>query len=180
MGIALDNGAVQNTVGPANYIAGNARQGVYLSEAQASIGPGNIITNNYRHGIYVNVYRSKAVITQNSIFNNTMLGIEYSSTIIPVPVIISATTGATVSISGTACPGCTVELFESEDNSGEGQSYLGSATAAPGGGFILVVSGIHKPYLTATATDAVKGTSKFSAVFTANIGLKVYLPLILK
>jgi hypothetical protein len=47
-----------------------------------------------------------------------------------------------------------------------------------GGG--TTVSTLTVPYLTATATDAISGTSEFSSVFTYTVtGVNIYLPMVL-
>ena len=79
---------------------------------------------------------------------------------------------------GTACANCTVEVFENDDTDGEGKTYVGSITSDIGGVFTVTASSLDKPYLTATATDVIDGTSEFSAVFVTEI--KIYLPLVLK
>jgi len=123
-------------------------------------------------------------ITQNSIFSNN-LGIDLTTGAngdIAAPVIFTTTLGS-VNVVGTACPNCTVELFENSDTDGEGETYVGSATAHGSGDFTLSVSYLSDPYL--TATDAEDGTSEFSAVFTATVSGAppagpVYLPIILR
>ncbi|MBN1147196.1 MAG: hypothetical protein JXA78_08070, partial [Anaerolineales bacterium] len=123
------------------------------------------------------------IITQNAIYSNTM-GIDLGSGAnggIQPPVIVTATLGS-LNISGTACVGCTVEVFENGDNDGEGERYIGSAIADTNGDFILAVPFITRPYLTATATDATDGTSEFSAVYYA-VGIPaevIFLPLVVK
>jgi hypothetical protein len=103
---------------------------------------------------------------------------------IAAPVIVNVTAGP-VNVIGTACPNCIVEVFENGDTDGEGKTYLGETTADANGDFTLTVSSLGDPYLTATATDAVSGTSEFSAVFTATgssgpeTGL-VFLPVVLR
>jgi len=94
------------------------------------------------------------------------------------------TTVGSVNVVGTACADCTVEVFENSDADGEGETYVGDTTATTSGAFTVTVSSLSDPYLTATATDA-RGTSEFSAVFTATVPLAppvspVYLPIILK
>jgi hypothetical protein len=100
---------------------------------------------------------------------------------IAAPVIMTTTEGS-VNVVGTACAGCTVEVFENSDADGEGETYVGDTTATTSGAFTVTVSSLSDPYLTATATDATDGTSEFSAVFTATVpvGRDVYLPIILK
>jgi hypothetical protein len=73
-------------------------------------------------------------------------------------------------------------VFENSDTDGEGENYVGNTTATASGAFTVTASYLTQPYLTATATDAVSGTSEFSEVFTTTVPLAppVYLPIILK
>jgi hypothetical protein len=161
-GVSFDSGPQNNTLGPGNIIAYSGFNGVEV------IG-GSSISNT---------------ITQNSIFSNTM-GIDLvggANGNIAAPVIVTTTQGS-VNIVGTACAGCTVEVFKNSDTDGEGETYVGDTTATTSGAFTVTVSFLTKPYLTATATDAISGTSEFSDVFTATVPVgsgKVYLPIILK
>ena len=72
-------------------------------------------------------------------------------------------------------------LFTNSDTDGEGETYVGDATADGSGAFTVTVSSLGDLYLTATATDA-RGTSEFSEVFTATEtgGGTIYLPIALK
>ena len=68
---------------------------------------------------------------------------------------------------------------------GEGETYVGHTTADASGAFTVTVSYLTKPYLTATAADAISGTSEFSGVFMATVPLApgsgtVFLPLLIK
>jgi len=160
-GVIIDYGAHDNTIGLDNVIAHNDWDGVEVA------GSGTIGN----------------AITRNSIFSNT-LGIDLvdgANGDIAAPVIVTTTLGS-VHVVGSACPGCTVELFENGDTDGEGETYVGHATAGATGAFTVVVTHLNDPYLTATATDASSGTSEFSAVFTATVmsDITVYLPLALK
>ena len=163
-GVEIYNGAQNNTVGPGNVIAHNNNDGVRIDRSETT---GN-------------------TITQNSIFSNDEQGIDLlgANGDITAPVIFATTQGS-VNIMGTACAGCTVEVFENSDTDGEGETYVGGATANTLGLFAVTVSYLTKPYLTATATDATDGTSEFSEVFTATVELAppigpVYLPLVMK
>jgi len=148
-----------------------------------TVGPGNVIAHNGGDGVAVSGrHVSGNTVTQNSIFSNT-LGIDLAYDAnggIGAPVILDVTSGP-VNVIGTACPGCTVELFENDDTDGEGETFLGITTADGDGDFSLTVSSLGDPYLTATATDPVSGTSEFSAAFTAS-GAKrfAFLPLMLR
>jgi uncharacterized repeat protein (TIGR01451 family) len=83
---------------------------------------------------------------------------------IAAPQIVTAPVGAG-DVAGTACPGCTVEIFDSPDDEGEGKTYLGSSVAGPSEHFTFTLGASPHHFLTATATDAVSGTSEFSAPF---------------
>lgn len=68
-------------------------------------------------------------------------------------------------IQGTACPGCTVELFDSDgDNThGEGEHFLVVTIADVNGNFRFSGCGLRADQLlTATATDAAGNTSEFA------------------
>lgn len=154
-GIELDVGARSNTIGPGNVIAYNDWQGI-LVDSDTTIGN---------------------VITQNRIFANTGLDIELAVGAhggITAPLITS--TGLGVHIKGTACAGCTVEVFANSDDDGEGEFYLGSTVADGSGNFDLLADIVPLPYLTATATDVTLGTSQFSATFVSTIRY-LYFPL---
>jgi CSLREA domain-containing protein len=148
------------------------------------IGPGNTIAFNGNVGVRViNVDSDRNTITRNSIFSNTGLGIDLDPLNTPnqndaddadrganeqlnFPVIRTATPQQ---VSGTACGGCTVEVFKADSGAnsyGEGKTFLGSTTAGGDGAFSLVVSGVAAGnYVTATATDAAGNTSEFSLNF---------------
>jgi len=160
-GLELDVGAHDNTIGPGNRIAFNSYSGI--------LAEGDTIINN--------------TLTQNSIFENTGLGIELAGGAhngILAPVISSTVAaGASVTISGAACPGCVVEVFSNPTGDGEGQVYLGSATAGAGGNFSLTAARPAYLYLTATATGAGDGTSQFSTPFYMTLP-SLFLPMLVK
>jgi uncharacterized repeat protein (TIGR01451 family) len=151
---------------------GNTRDGVHLSlgAQQNTIGPDNYIVFKGDDGVGVDTPLALGnTITQNTIVANSGLGIHLTNGAhngIAAPVISSAPKGPG-DITGTACPGCTVEVFVNTDDDGEGMGHLGSAVAGGGGNFTLPVPYLSYPYLTSTATDATDGTSEFSGVFTA-------------
>jgi hypothetical protein len=164
---------------------GNDVYGIYLlGSLNNTVGPNNLIANNGDHGVLVgSTSVAGNIIIQNSIYLNNLgiyLGTGANGGIQP-PVIVTATLGS-VNIGGTACAGCTVEVFENGDNDGEGERYIGNALANTNGDFTLTVPFLTRPYLTATATDATNGTSEFSAAFYA-VGIPtevIFLPLVVK
>ena len=91
---------------------------------------------------------------------------------LPTPVI---TSGTRTSVSGSACAGCTVEVFS--DSEDEGRVYEGTAIANPTGNWTLNSGHAYTgPHLTATATDQSGNTSEFSVPWV--IGGRLYLPLL--
>lgn len=121
------------------------------------------------------------LITRNRIFSNGGLGIHLTNGAngaIPAPVIQSTTFGS-IRIAVAACPNCAVQVFNSRFPDGEGEFYLGGGWADAGGNYMLEVSGLAHPYLTATATEPNKGTSEVSPVFTSTAYL-LHLPAILR
>jgi hypothetical protein len=96
-----------------------------------TVGPGNIIAHSGYDGVEVNGSGTTGnSITQNSIFSNGM-GIHLTAGAnggIAAPVIVTTTVGS-VNIVGSACPSCSVEVFENGDTDGEGETYVGGTTA---------------------------------------------------
>ena len=62
-------------------------------------------------------------------------------------------------VSGTACAGCTIDIYS--DGADEGRAYEGSTTADAGGSFKFDRK-LAGPFVTATATDGQGNTSPFS------------------
>jgi hypothetical protein len=185
------SGTTGNTIS-GNYIGidargtvdlGNTQDGVkiYAGAQNNNVGPGNLITSNSLDGIQIEgSITTGNTITQNSIFLNNK-GIHLVNSAnggIPAPVIYAATLGST-NIVGNACSDCTVEVFENSDTDGEGETYIGSTTASMGGFFTLFVSSLGNPYLTATATDVISGTSEFSEMINWTERY-IHLPLVMK
>jgi len=171
-GIAIGHRASSDVVGgigpsDANLIAGNAGPGILIGAAA-----GDSATH--------------VVVEGNATFANGGLGIDLApqgvidcSTTPPgpngyaaCPVIGAATT---TSVSGTACPGCTVELFRAlagtgDSGHGEGAKLVGRGLAASDGTWsVAVAPGAvgSGDQVTATATTPVgtvpPGTSEFAA-----------------
>jgi hypothetical protein len=180
-----------------NTISGNGGAGIMLRNDThgVTIGPANVIHNNSgQTGIYlIDTGTDKNTITQNSIYANTGLGIDLNdgtglpdvvgcttgvagpNDCLPFPALVTFQNG---NITGTACPGCTVEIFVADNvppdqndtfgvPHGEGRTYLATGTADGSGNFSIALacgqpSGIE---LTSTATDSNGNTSEFSANF---------------
>jgi hypothetical protein len=177
---------------------GNGGNGISISSdgdtvGGTSAGAGNTIAHNGQAGVLVEssgqgaVSANNVVLTRNSILSNTGLGISLqgqqssdcdtglafgaSGYYVSCPVIgsLSATQA-----SGTACAGCTVEVFLADNPAdasgyGEGIQYLGSVVAdANDGTWSLTLAAGALPTcrsVTATATSPANpdATSAFAA-----------------
>jgi hypothetical protein len=158
-GIVIDNGAANNIIGPFNMIQHNSWNGIYVHGA-ASIG------NR---------------ITQNQIRLNYHYGIQLQSGgngDIDRPVISSILANQNwLEVTGTTCSGCLVEFFFNLDDEGEGNFYCGSAAADASGAYYGTFEYLPFPYLTATTTDFILGTSQFSDVHLIEFLYFSFLPL---
>lgn len=172
-----------------NYIAGNAigtdaSGSISLGNGWAGVGlwdyaaqafvQGNTIafnggTDGWDAGVFVQNSLSNP-IRRNSIYGNVGRGIflaDGGNNLLPVPVIVSVTE---TSVSGTACPGCTVEVFSDAED--EGRVYEGSIVADDAGDFTFDKGNAPVgPHVTATATDLDGNTSEFSAPYEVPIVL---------
>jgi hypothetical protein len=158
----------------------NVAVGVRIQSSSNLIGgfypeDGNTIAFNTGDGVQVWTYPGNTV-RRNALYANSGSGIALYSggnNDLAAPII----TGLTASgVSGTACPGCTVELFSDDED--EGRIYEGTTTA-DGSGHWTWTGSPTGPYVTATATDAAGNTSAFSAPQRVwQYG--VYLPLVLQ
>jgi len=142
----------------------NEGDGIKIDGAEHNVIQNNTIAHNTEFGIRV---QSSAfnTIRSNSIHNNTQKGIANTNGgngMLPAPIINAFTF---TSISGTACPECTVEVFS--DTEDEGQVYEGSTIANASGVFTFNKgSPLIGPNITATATDNSGNTSEFSTLKT--------------
>jgi CSLREA domain-containing protein len=185
-GIKILWGAHDNQVGglnpdEGNLIAFNAAEGIQIGyDAYENPVLGNTIhTNNIGVWVYTDAIRNS--ISQNSIYGNTGLGIDLETIGVnpndPGDADIGAnalqnfpeiTSASTTSVSGTACAGCIVELFVSDQDPsghGEGRTYIDTAIADASGNFTIPVFFpiASCTRVTATATDSSGNTSEFSA-----------------
>ena len=171
-GILFNDGDDNRVLG--NYIGtditgqsslGNADVGIglYFGAQHNIIGPDNIIAFNYTG---VQVFSDSSfgnTITENSIFNNTWVGItlgtdsDKGNNSISRPVITSVNIN---SVTGTAPINSTVEIFS--DEAEEGKLFEGKVTA-DGNGIFTWSGSATGLYVTATATDADGNTSEFSS-----------------
>ena len=140
-GMTIMEGANRNFIGPDNHIAFNGHNGIEILNA-------NTIGNT---------------IAQNSIHDNGMGGIHLwdgGNTELTAPDIFDFDLHAGT-VAGTACAGCTVEIFSDSNN--EGGNYEGR-TVADGNGTFAFDKGapFNGPFLTATLNDTDGNTSQFS------------------
>ena len=176
-------GATPQDVRIPNGIATTGGWGIYVYSGATgnTIGPGNIVAFSRNDGIALNDDATdRNRITANRIHDNAGLGINISPLIavnandagdadtganqqVNFPLITSAKQSA---VSGAACAGCRVEVFEAAPDPsgfGEGRVFRGAGTATSGGlfavGSLSLADGIR---VTATATDAQGNTSEFS------------------
>ncbi len=163
----------------AYFITEGIRFGMDASDNQIS---GNTIIHNGT-GVLVETdpwdTALRNTLTQNVIHSNTDLGIDLEpagvssndpgdtddggNTVLNFPVLSAGFNG----VGGSACPGCTVELFYSDDDPsghGEGRTFIDQTLADANGDFTIPVtlSYLHCTRLTATATDIQGNTSEFS------------------
>lgn len=126
-------------------------------------------------GVLIDSYPHNT-LRRNAIYGNAGKGIETvngGNDMLAAPVITAA---AETGVSGTACRGCTVEIFSDQED--EGQVYEGTAISDGNGNWSWTES-LNGPYVTATATDKAGNTSAFSAPRVV-WQHRAYLPLVLR
>nr|MBA2488634.1 right-handed parallel beta-helix repeat-containing protein [Chloroflexota bacterium] len=160
---------------------GNRFRGIGVTyHAERILIIGNVVANNPA-GIQIrNADDDRVTISRNSIYSNAGLGIDLAplGSVNPnddggvdgganqrlnYPEIAVATSTA---VTGQACPGCTVELFQSDGPAGEygeGRAFIASTTTA-GSGWFTIPGGTLDPddVVTATTTDGAGNTSEFA------------------
>jgi titin len=191
--IISDEGSISNDI-RGNYIGttadgqgslGNDWDGVHLTfGAQENvIGPDNTIAHNFVDGVRIDTPLAFAnFVLENSIFDNFEQGIHLTNGANHeiLPPTINTSTVIPFSVSGTACNECIVEVFCSQTDDGEGEIWLGRTDTDPSGDFTLSLVSAPYPYLTATASTLVDGTSEFSTVFIAELPDVIFLPTIMR
>lgn len=185
-GVMLSDDGTMNNIISANLIADSDFNGVYVvNGAKANtIGPENLIRSNNLDGVLIEGADTFAnVVTLNAIGDNVEAGIdlEDGANHDIQPPVIETITGSTLSllVSGSSCAGCIVEVFGNLGADGEGEFYLDSDVADGEGHWSLAVARLFHPYLTATATAVLDGTSEFSAAF-ANPYRYLFMPLVVR
>ena len=153
---------------------GNNNYGVHIINS-----PNNLVASNRIHhngagggnpGVRVeNPSSTNNFISLNSITQNAGLGIELingGNSSLPAPTITAGT--CTSPITGTACPGCIVEIFS--DGADEGRYFEASVNADASTGAFSWNGNPAGPNLTATASNVFLGsTSQFSAAFPISV-----------
>lgn len=150
--------------------AGNRLWGIWVEDGahHNTIGPDNTVAFNTGHGIEVTGSRAIAnQISKNSIHSNLGDGIRLAQNgneSLPSPIITSLDP-VRGTLAGTACPGCTIEVFS--DDGPQGRAYEGTVVVDDLGGFDFSKAGqFGSPYVTTTATNSIGSTSSFSAAQT--------------
>ncbi|MCB9295614.1 MAG: VCBS repeat-containing protein [Lewinellaceae bacterium] len=151
---------------PSGVDLGNSWWGVSLQGVNRALVERNTIAYSFRDGIALTGPGSFNRFTQNTMYCNTSSGISISAfNQGKTAPVVSTATG--LEVSGTSNPGDFVEVFAHDDAPCpgarcQGKTYLGNATADPGGNWTL--SGAFTPgtRVVATATDAAGNTSEFS------------------
>ncbi len=175
-------------------VYGNMYYGGFATD---NIIAANTIAHNGRNGVLVwehqmdNINADRNAISQNTIYNNTMLGIDLGDNGVTYndggdfdagpneevnyPVITSASYSAgQATISGTLDidtdpTQAIIEIFKADPDPsgyGEGRSYLGATNPNAAGNWSIVVPGVVAgDTVTATTTDVSFNTSEFSQNF---------------
>jgi len=194
------NGIAGNSIGTdasGHATLGNAGAGVAIgSDANADVVGGaissdrNVVAGNSGPGVLVGSDSSDTgthvVVQGNSTFANGGLGIDLApegvdcstpppgpNSYVQCPVIATATTTA---VSGTACGGCTIEVFRarvgaSDAGHGEGASLLARTLAASDGSWSIPVAAgalTSGDKVTATATTPSSTVPPQTSEFGAN------------
>ncbi len=119
-------------------------------------GEGNVIAYNAT-GVSIGVFNYSNGLRGNSIHSNVGKGIALADN--QMNTIATPTITGVAPVSGTACPGCAVDVFS--DLVDEGRIYEGS-TFANGVGSWSFNGAVSGPNVTATAMGATGSTSEFS------------------
>jgi hypothetical protein len=144
------------------HISNFPENGVVITGAAQNniIGESNVISCNGGNGIYIEgTGTTSNTIRSNSIHCNSKSGIcleNGGNNLLSAPIINDV---LTFSVSGTACPNCTVEVFS--DEADQGKVYEGSTIASSSGTWTWT-GNLNGPRITATATDSNGNTSEFS------------------
>jgi len=146
-------------------LGGGSDWAVHINVGNPSIsGAANEIAHNGGDGIELRTqYATGDYIRGDSIHDNAGKGINLNGT--ANDAIVPPTITGLNPVHGAACAGCTVDVYS--DTASQGKTYEGSATADGSGNWTFSGTPVG-PKVTATATDAARGTSEFSAPATAS------------
>lgn len=157
IGTAADGVTALPNSGPGVLITRNTTGATSNSVGGTPSGAANTIAFNGGSGVVVSL-ATQNMIRANSIYSNAGMGIDNQSggnTELPPPVISSLSP-----LSGTACAGCTVDIYS--DAADQGRIYEGSTTAS-GAGCWAFGGSVTGPNVNVTATDGAGNTSEFSS-----------------
>ena len=184
-GILINRPRDVNILG--NTIHSSGQNGIDNLYGQDILIRSNTIYSNAYAGVLLGAHGTlwheetvqRTTISQNSLYENGRLGIQFALSFVNGEIVFPSITSASrTSIAGTACAGCTVEVFLSDRDPsglGEGKTYLTSVTAGPDGAFTATFPEVANcESLTTTATDADGNTSAFS--FNRTVGICVAPP----
>jgi parallel beta-helix repeat protein len=162
---------------------GNGYHGVHIVG-----GSGNFVYHNQiayngtqatRAGVLVDgASATFNTISENSIHDNSGKGIELTNggnSGLVTPTVTQVSGGQ---VDGSACAGCTVEVFA--DTADEGGTYLGTTTADAIEPAFTWSGTVKGPNVTVTATDSQGNTSEFSAPVQAGSSNRIFLPIVLR
>jgi hypothetical protein len=171
-GILLDSGSTPgfvlgNWVGlnPGGVPLGNAGNGIEILRSDLNFLQGNTAAFNRANGIQV-TEGLRDTIRRNSVYSNGG-GIVLAEGGNAEPAAPALAVDPARGITGTVCPGCTVELFA--DEGGQGRYFLDGRIADGTGAFAFrlpcLPAGLS---VTATVTDREGNTSPFSEPVSAS------------
>lgn len=155
-----------------NNIIGRVTAGVNAS----AVGPANVIAFNGANGVYVDSGTSNA-IRENSIYGNALLAIKLgpwanknaSAPVLSSVVVMPLGTQVSGTLTSTPNSNFTIEFYADDLNRSSGRVFLGSKTVRTNaaGYAVFTFVGIQLPngysFVTASATDSQNNTSEFSA-----------------
>ena len=189
-GIALYNAGISGTLIRGNTIGvaadsttarANTAAGVWISGSSGNQVDGNLIAFNTQQGIGINSGGSQNRISNNTIRDNGLLGIQLFDTAnagLQPPTLSNAvfdgsTTQVTVSLAALPAGSYSVQFFLNTacdpSGFGEGAQPRGSSTIASPGATVPVLDAVVGQFLTATATDADGNTTAFTNCVPVNL-----------
>jgi len=181
--VVVDSPTGANIIGN-NFVYTHEFYGIHINNSPDNIIMWNTIAGNGSNGTRAGVrienssgtsnVSDRNLIWANHIYNNFGKGIQLvgdANNEIDPPHI--ATASCTL-VTGTACPGCWVQVFS--DNYDQGRYYEGVALA-DAGAFSVPINAVGKN-LTAVAIDPSENSSEFSLAYTGCFRLS--LPIVMK